>query len=156
MPASPVCGGTGLLAAAATGHCSFDGEAPVGVSGFVAVGLGGAIGCWCRWGLGILFSPLFPTLPLGTLAANLTGGLLMGVAIGLSRNFQAAPPELQLFVMTGFLGGLTTFSTFSGEAITLLLRQQYLWFSGHVLAHLVGSLGMTMLGLTFTRSLLRH
>ncbi|HEV7122622.1 MAG TPA: fluoride efflux transporter CrcB [Rhodanobacter sp.] len=128
----------------------------MGVSGFVAVGLGGAIGCWCRWGLGTLFSPLLPTLPLGTLAANLTGGLLMGVAIGLFRNFQAAPPELQLFVMTGFLGGLTTFSTFSGEAVTLLLRQQYLWFSGHVLAHLVGSLAMTMLGLTFTRSLLRH
>ncbi|MBP8924780.1 MAG: fluoride efflux transporter CrcB [Pseudomonadales bacterium] len=128
----------------------------MGVSGFVAVGLGGAVGCWCRWGLGVLCNPLFPTLPLGTLAANLTGGLLMGVAIGLFRNFQAVSPELQLFVMTGFLGGLTTFSTFSGEAITLLLRQQYLWFSGHVLAHLAGSLCMTVLGLTLARSVLRH
>ncbi len=72
------------------------------------------------------------------------------------RNFQAVSPELQLFVMTGFLGGLTTFSTFSAEATTLLLRQQYLWFGGHVLLHLVGSLGMTVLGLTLTRSLLRH
>jgi CrcB protein len=109
-----------------------------------------------RWGLGVLLNPVFPTLPLGTLAANLAGGLLMGVAIGLFRGFQAVSPELQLFVMTGFLGGLTTFSTFSGEAATLLLRQQYLWFGGHVLAHLAGSLGMTVLGLAITRSLLRH
>jgi len=128
----------------------------VGVSGFIAIGLGGAIGCWVRWGLGMLFNPIFPTLPLGTLAANLTGGLLMGIAIGLFRHFQAASPELQLFVMTGFLGGLTTFSTFSAEATTLLLRQQYLWFSGHVLVHLTGSLAMTVLGLTLIRSLLRH
>ena len=156
MPASPVSGGAGLPAPVATGYFSFDGVALVGVSGFVAIGLGGAIGCWCRWGLGVLLNPLFPTLPLGTLAANLSGGLLMGIAIGLFRNFQAVSPELQLFVMTGFLGGLTTFSTFSGEAATLLLRQQYLWFSGHVLAHFAGSLGMTVLGLTFTRNLLRH
>ena len=156
MPASPVSGGAGLPAAAATGHFSFNGEALVGVSGFVAIGVGGAIGCWCRWGLGVLFNPLFPTVPLGTLAANLTGGLLMGIAMGLFRNFQAVSPELQLFVMTGFLGGLTTFSTFSAEATTLLLRQQYLWFGGHVLVHLAGSLGMTVLGLTLTRSLLRH
>lgn len=80
----------------------------------------------------------------------------MGVAIGLFRNFQAVSPELQLFVMTGFLGGLTTFSTFSAEATTLLLRQQYLWFSGHVLVHVVGSLCMTLLGLTLASSLLRH
>ena len=156
MPASPVSGGAGLPAAAATRHFSFNGEALVGVSGFVAIGVGGAIGCWCRWGLGTLFNPLFPTVPLGTLAANLIGGLLMGIAMGLFRNFQAVSPELQLFVMTGFLGGLTTFSTFSAEATTLLLRQQYLWFGGHVLLHLVGSLGMTVLGLTLTRSLLRH
>lgn len=128
----------------------------MGVSGFAAIGLGGAIGCWCRWGLSALFNPLFPTLPLGTLAANLAGGLLMGVALGLLRNIQAVSPELQLFVMTGFLGGLTTFSTFSAEATTLLLRQQYLWFGGHVLVHLVGSLSMTLLGLTVVRSLLRH
>lgn len=128
----------------------------MGVSGFVAIGAGGAIGCWCRWGLGVLFNPLFPTVPLGTLAANLTGGLLMGCAIGLFRHFQAVSPELQLFVMTGFLGGLTTFSTFSAEASGLLLRQQYLWFSGHVLVHVTGSLAMTVLGLSITRTLLRH
>jgi CrcB protein len=132
------------------------GEVLVGVSGFVAIGLGGAIGCWIRWGLAIWLTPMFPTLPLGTLVANLTGGLLMGCALGLFRHFQAVSPELQLFVLTGFLGGLTTFSTFSAEASTLLLRQQYLWFSAHVLVHVTGSLAMTILGLTVTRSLLRH
>ena len=157
MPAPPASGGAGVPATAATGHFKLlSGDVLVGFSGFVAIGLGGAIGCWCRWGLGTLFNPLFPTLPLGTLAANLTGGLLMGIAIGLFRNFQAVSPELQLFVMTGFLGGLTTFSTFSAEASTLLLRQQSLWFGGHVLLHLAGSLSMTVLGLSLTRNLLRH
>jgi fluoride exporter len=128
----------------------------VGFSGFVAIGIGGALGCWLRWGLGVLFNPLFPTLPLGTLAANLVGGLLMGCAIGVWNHFQALPPQLQLFVFTGFLGGLTTFSTFSAESATLLLRQQYLWFSGHVAVHVLGSLAMTVLGIFLTRSLLRH
>jgi len=128
----------------------------VGYTGFLAIGVGGAMGCWLRYGLGVLLNPLFPTLPLGTLAANLTGGLLMGCAIGLFRHFQAVSPELQLFVLTGFLGGLTTFSTFSAEATNLLLRQQYFWFSGHVAVHVVGSLTMTVLGITLTRSLLRH
>ncbi|HUW54651.1 MAG TPA: fluoride efflux transporter CrcB [Rhodanobacter sp.] len=128
----------------------------MGYTGFLAIGVGGAVGCWLRYGLGVLLNPLFPTLPLGTLAANLTGGLLMGCAIGLFRHFQAVSPELQLFVLTGFLGGLTTFSTFSAEATNLLLRQQYLWFSGHVAVHVVGSLTMTVLGITLTRSLLRY
>lgn len=128
----------------------------MGFTGFAAIGVGGALGCWLRWGLGALLNPLFPTLPLGTLAANLTGGLLMGCMLGLFDHFQTLSPELRLFVFTGFLGGLTTFSTFSAEATTLLLRQQYLWFSGHVAVHLVGSLTMTLLGITLTRSLLRH
>lgn len=125
-------------------------------TGFLAVGLGGAIGCWMRWTLGVLLNPVFPTLPLGTLAANLLGGLIMGCMMGIFAHFQALPRELQLFVMTGFLGGLTTFSTFSAEANTLLLRQQYLWFGTHVAVHLAGTLGMTLLGLFLTRGLLRH
>ncbi|WP_329742829.1 fluoride efflux transporter CrcB [Dyella sp. A6] len=125
-------------------------------TGFLAVGLGGAIGCWIRWVLGILLNPLFPTLPLGTLAANLLGGFIMGCMMGVLANIQGLPRELQLFVLTGFLGGLTTFSTFSAEANTLLLRQQYLWFGTHVLVHLVGTLSMTMLGIFLTRGLLRH
>ncbi|WP_404545137.1 fluoride efflux transporter CrcB [Dyella jejuensis] len=126
------------------------------MSGFLAVGLGGAIGCWMRWLLSILLNPLFPTLPLGTLAANLSGGLIMGCMMGIFEHFQALPPEWRLFAMTGFLGGLTTFSTFSAEANTLLLRGQLAWFGAHVAVHLVGSLAMTILGIFLTRGLLRH
>jgi fluoride exporter len=128
----------------------------VGFSGFAAVGIGGVLGCWLRWGLGVLLNPLFPTLPLGTLVANLAGGLMMGCVMGLFDHFQTFSPELRLFVFTGFLGGLTTFSTFSAESATLLLRQQYLWFSGHVMVHVIGSLAMTVMGIALTRSLLRH
>ena len=113
----------------------------MGFSGFAAVGIGGVLGCWLRWGLGVFLNPLFPTLPLGTLAANLAGGLMMGCVMGLFDHFQTLSPELRLFVFTGFLGGLTTFSTFSAESATLLLRQQYLWFSGHVLVHVIGMVG---------------
>jgi CrcB protein len=125
-------------------------------SGFLAVGFGGAIGCWMRWMLGVLLNPIFPTLPLGTLAANLTGGLIMGCMMGVIEHFQTLPPEVRLFIMTGFLGGLTTFSTFSAEANTLLLRGQLMWFGAHVAVHLVGSLVMTILGIFLTRALLHH
>jgi protein CrcB len=80
-------------------------------SGFLAVGIGAAIGAWLRWLLGVLLNPLFPTLPLGTLSANLAGGLLMGFAMELLTRHAVLPPEVRLLVTTGFLGGLTTFST---------------------------------------------
>lgn len=127
----------------------------MGYTGFLVVGIGGALGCWLRWLLGLLLNPLFPTLPLGTLAANLLGGFLMGGVLGVFDHFQTLPPELRLFVATGFLGGLTTFSTFSAESTTLLLRQQYLWFAGHVTLHLAGSIAMTVAGIAITRVLLR-
>lgn len=126
------------------------------LSGFVAVGAGGALGCWLRWGLGALLNPVFPTLPLGTLGANLAGGLIMGCVMGMFEHFQTLSPALRLLVFTGFLGGLTTFSTFSAEAVTLLLRQQYVWFGTHVAVHVAGSLGMTVLGIFLARSVLRH
>jgi CrcB protein len=128
----------------------------VGYSGFLAVGIGGVLGCWLRWWLAVVFNPLFPTLPIGTLAANLVGGFLMGVALGAFDHFQALPVEVRLLVATGFLGGLTTFSTFSAETVSLLLRQQYGWFAAHVGAHLVGSIVMTIAGLSLTRGVLKH
>lgn len=127
----------------------------MGYTGFLLVGFGGAIGCWLRWLLGVMLNHLFPTLPLGTLAANLLGGFLMGCVLGVFDHYQTLPPELRLFVATGFLGGLTTFSTFSAEAATLLLRQQYLWFAGHVAVHLAGSIAMTLTGIALIRLLLR-
>lgn len=110
---------------------------------WLAVGGGAALGAWLRWGLGIALNA--SALSLGTLVANLSGGLLMGMAmayfIGTSNQ-----NELRLFVMTGFLGGLTTFSAFSAEAFNFLQKQQYAWAAGHILSHVAGSLLMTAIG----------
>ncbi len=114
---------------------------------FAAVGIGAAIGAWLRWGLGSVLNPVFPTLPLGTLAANLIGGYLVGLAVAFFADNAAIPPEWRLFIITGFLGGLTTFSTFSAEAVTLLARTQYAWATGLILSHLAGSIVMTLLGI---------
>lgn len=120
-----------------------------------AVGVGAALGAWLRWMLGMLMNPLFPTLPLGTLAANLLGGLLMGLVLGVFAHFQSLSLEWRLFITTGFLGGLTTFSTFSGEAVTLLLRQQYAWFAAQVGLHVIGTLAATLAGFALIRLALR-
>lgn len=114
---------------------------------FIAIGLGAAFGAWLRWGLGLWLNPMWPDLPLGTLAANLVGGYLVGVAIAFFMQQPSLPPEWRLFVITGFLGGLTTFSTFSAETVALLQRGQYGYGSVIIAAHLGGSLLMTILGL---------
>ena len=119
----------------------------------LAVGVGAAIGAWMRWGLGIALNPLLPTLPLGTLAANLLGGLLMGVAMELIVRHSIVSPELRLFATTGFLGGLTTFSTFSAEMTTLLIRREWLWSTIGVVAHVAGSLLMTVAGIMLARAM---
>ncbi|HSC78831.1 MAG TPA: fluoride efflux transporter CrcB [Chitinolyticbacter sp.] len=114
---------------------------------FALIGLGAAIGAWARWGLSVMLNPLFPTVPLGTLAANWVGGYLIGITLGVFSLWQTAPPEVRLFATTGFLGGLTTFSTFSAEITTLMLRQQPLWALSGIAAHVGGSLTLTWLGL---------
>ena len=123
-------------------------------AGFVAVGVGSMFGCWLRWILGMRLNPVFPTLPLGTLAANLLGGFIMGCVMGLFARMHTVPPAVSLFVGTGFLGGLTTFSTFSAEANTLLLRRQPMWMGIHVAAHLLGTLAMTLLGIVLVHHVL--
>jgi CrcB protein len=123
--------------------------------GLLAVGGGAAVGAWLRWGLGMLLNPVFPTLPFGTLAANLTGGFLMGIALGVFDNFQALPPEMRLLIATGFLGGLTTFSTFSAEATTLLAREQFGWAAVLIGAHVIGSIALTVAGIATMRMLFR-
>ncbi len=122
---------------------------------FAAVGVGAMLGAWARWGLGMLLNPVFPTLPLGTLAANLVGGYLMGLALGFMTHFEALSPELRLLVTTGFLGSLTTFSTFSAEATTLLARQQLAWAAAHVAVHAAGSIALTFAGIATVRLLVR-
>ena len=114
---------------------------------FLAIGVGAAFGAWSRWCLGLLLNPLFPTLPLGTLAANLIGGYLVGVAVTVFHLNVDLSPGLKLFVITGFLGGLTTFSTFSAEVVALLQRAEYSWALGAAALHLGGSLLLTGLGI---------
>ncbi|MEQ1525931.1 MAG: fluoride efflux transporter CrcB [Gallionella sp.] len=114
---------------------------------FLAIGIGAALGAWLRWGLGLLLNPALPELPLGTLAANLVGGYLIGLAVAFFIQQPGLSSEWRLFIITGFLGGLTTFSTFSAETVTLLLRGQYAWGAGIIAAHLGGSLLMTLLGI---------
>ncbi|MBF0098517.1 MAG: fluoride efflux transporter CrcB [Magnetococcales bacterium] len=120
----------------------------------LSVGLGAALGALLRWWLGLLFNPLFPTVPMGTLAANLLGGYLIGMAVAFFSHYTALPPEARLFLVTGFLGGLTTFSTFSAEVVGLLLQQEYLWAVTAASGHLFGSLAMTLLGIFSMKQLL--
>lgn len=121
---------------------------------FIAVGIGAATGAWLRWGLGILLNPLFPTLPPGTVAANLLGGFLMGMTLQFLLGHALLSSELRLAITTGFLGGLTTFSTFSAETVTLLLREQYLWTLAIILVHVIGSVAMTLLGMWVMKGLM--
>jgi len=123
--------------------------------GWLAVGAGAAAGAWLRWWLGIVLNPVFPTVPLGTFAANMLGGYLMGIALGAFTSYQALSPELRLFVTTGFLGGLTTFSTFSAEATTLLARQQFGWGALMIAGHVAGSIVLTFAGIATARLLFR-
>ncbi len=126
----------------------------MGASGFLAVGAGAAIGAWLRWWLSLLLNAYVPQLPMGTLAANLIGGYLIGVAVELLGVHTPFAPELRLFVITGFLGGLTTFSTFSAEAVLLIQRLEWGWLLLLVSAHLLGSIAMTLLGVATVRTLL--
>lgn len=125
----------------------------VPLGAFAAVGIGAAIGAWMRWALGIAFNHLLPTLPLGTLAANLVGGYLIGVAVAFFASADHLAPEARLFVVTGFLGGLTTFSTFSGEAVALIAEGKLGWALAHIASHLVGSLALTALGILTVRAI---
>lgn len=114
---------------------------------FIAVGLGAAIGAWLRWGMGFWLNPVMPQLPLGTLAVNLIGGYFIGLAVAFFMQHPGLSPEWRLFIITGVLGGLTTFSTFSAETVASLVRGQYAWSLAIVAAHLSGSLLMTLLGM---------
>ena len=113
----------------------------------LAIAVGAALGALLRWQLGIKLNALFPTIPPGTLVANLIGAYVIGLAIAFFASFSALSPEWRLLVITGFCGGLTTFSTFSAELATLLQQGRVLWALGIVAAHVVGSVLMTIAGM---------
>lgn len=119
----------------------------MGPLGFVAVGIGAAVGAWLRWGFSVMWNALNPALPYGTLAANLAGGYLIGLAVGFFGAHVELAPEWRLLAVTGFLGGLTTFSTFSSEVIANLLAGDYGWAAAHLLLHVGGSLLLTAFGI---------
>ena len=125
------------------------------MSGLPMLAVFGGAGCGAllRWWLNGLLNPVFPTIPLGTLAANLIGGLLVGVASAFFTHNAGLSPELRLLIITGFLGGLTTFSTFSVEVVTLIGRQEYGWAMGAASVHLVGSLMLTAVGILIANAL---
>lgn len=122
----------------------------------LAISVGAALGALARWGLSVGLNGLFPHLPPGTLAANLAGGYLVGVAMALFAHHVTLPAEWRLFAVTGFLGGLTTFSTFSAEVATLLQQGRLLWAMGAITAHVAGSLAMTFAGIASADWLLRR
>ena len=117
------------------------------VQSILAISIGASIGAVLRWLLGLSLNSLFPTVPPGTLAANLIGGYLIGLAMALFAGYPGLAPEWRLLIITGFLGGLTTFATFSAEVTVLLPQGRFLWAGLAVSAHVLGSLTMTLLGL---------
>lgn len=112
-----------------------------------AVASGAAAGALLRWLLGLRLNHVFPSVPLGTLAANLIGGFFVGVILGWLGEHPEFPPEVRLFLVTGLLGGLTTFSTFSAEVVTHLVHGRHGWAMVIAVSHLVGSLALTAVGL---------
>ena len=121
----------------------------------LAIGAGATLGALLRWLLSSSLNALFPALPPGTLLSNLVGGYLVGVAAAVFVLHPAIGSEWRQFIVTGLLGGLTTFSTFSLEVTGLLQMQRFGWAFAAILAHVAGSLLMTALGFASV-SLLRR
>lgn len=113
----------------------------------IAIFMGAGFGALLRWMLGLWLNPIFPTIPLGTLAANVIGGFAMGLLMGAFAHNESLSPLLRLALATGFLGGLTTFSAFSGETSALLLRGQYAWAFSAIALHVGMSLLATLGGI---------
>ncbi|MEJ0100615.1 MAG: fluoride efflux transporter CrcB [Pseudomonadota bacterium] len=128
----------------------------MGAWGILAVGVGAALGAWLRWALGLLLNASFPAIPPGTLAANLIGAYIIGVAVGLFTQIPTLAPEWRLLVITGFCGGLTTFSTFSAEITSLFQQQRFGAMGTAILLHVGGSLLLTLLGIATVRWLAPH
>lgn len=113
----------------------------------IVIAVGASLGAWLRWLLGMKLNALFPTIPPGTVVANMVGGYIIGLAIAFLVASPSLSPEWRLLIITGFCGGLTTFSTFSAETVALIQEGRLLWALASISLHVVGSLAMTAAGL---------
>ncbi|TFH80343.1 MULTISPECIES: fluoride efflux transporter CrcB [Pseudomonas] len=117
------------------------------VKSLLVIAVGASLGAWLRWLLGMKLNALFPAIPPGTVVANMVGGYIIGLAIAFLAASPSLSPEWRLLIITGFCGGLTTFSTFSAETVALIQEGRLLWALGSISVHVVGSLAMTAAGL---------
>ena len=113
----------------------------------MVIAVGASLGAWLRWILGMKLNALFPTIPPGTVVANMVGGYIIGLAIVFLAASPTLSPEWRLLIITGFCGGLTTFSTFSAETVALIQEGRLVWALGSISLHVAGSLAMTAAGL---------
>ena len=113
----------------------------------LVIAIGASLGAWLRWLLGLKLNALFPTVPPGTVVANMIGGYIIGLAIAFLAASPSLSPEWRLLIITGFCGGLTTFSTFSAETVALIQEGRLLWALGSISLHVIGSFAMTTAGL---------
>ncbi len=113
----------------------------------LVIAIGASLGAWLRWLLGIKLNALFPTIPPGTVVANMVGGYIIGLALAFLAASPSLSPEWRLLIITGFCGGLTTFSTFSAETVALIQEGRLLWAFGSISLHVLGSLAITAAGL---------
>lgn len=123
-------------------------------SAFVVVAVGAVLGAWLRWLLVAKYNAVVPNLPLGTLIANVGGGFVVGFVVAWLAGSPQLHPNVRLFVITGFLGALTTFSSFSAESLELLQAGRYGWALAHSAAHLFGSLVAAALGFAACRAVI--
>ncbi|WP_322033242.1 fluoride efflux transporter CrcB [Paraburkholderia sp. J76] len=121
----------------------------------LAVGIGGALGSLLRWVLGLRLNALYPELPLGTLASNIIAGYVIGVAVAYFGRMPQLSAEWRLFVITGLMGGLSTFSTFSAEVVSHLQNGRFGWAAGEIAIHVCASVIMTILGIATVSALIR-
>lgn len=122
----------------------------------ICVGIGAALGALLRWRLNVWLNAIYPAIPFGTLASNLIGGFVIGLCMEFFARNTDLPPEMRLAAVTGFLGGLTTFSSFSAETTALLLKREYGLSLTIIGAHLIGSLMLTIAGVYCARLLLNR
>ncbi|WP_426818308.1 fluoride efflux transporter CrcB [Winslowiella sp. 2C04] len=116
------------------------------IKSLLAVVVGGSVGCVIRWLISVRFNPLFPNLPPGTLIVNLVGGFIIGMALAYFIKNPQLDPAWKLLIVTGLCGGMTTFSSFSAEIMTLLQSGNYLWAMLSVMTHVIGSVLMAFAG----------